>query len=169
MLSTEQNSFQLALIHFCEQRAQIDVLGRKIAENATKLAQLQQQAIQIKNRSSRSPGNVFELSVVRLRADMALLVDDTQRLAKLAGELHVEFIEVAARYLAESRLRMARLITTREKNAEHCSAELNARVDAAITHCRKEIAQIMGLIERTGSSVALLTVSTEQFAMFATC
>ncbi|MEB0135933.1 hypothetical protein QN362_11395 [Actimicrobium sp. CCC2.4] len=168
MSSIEQNSFQLALIQFCEQRAQIEVLGRHIGENVRKFSLLQQQVTQATTHKVRSPGNVFELSVVRLRADMGLLVSDTQRLAKLAGELHMEFIEVAARYLTESRLRMARLISAREQHGKYCTEELGKRIDAAVLKCNREIDQIMGLIERTGSSVALLTVSTEQFSALAT-
>ncbi len=167
MSSVEQSTFQLALIHFCEQRAQIELLGRRIGENVQKLAVLQEQVIQVTSHTRRSPGNVFELSVVRLRADMALLVADTQRLAKLAGELHVEFIEVAARYLTESRLRMARLINVRDQHGKYCDEELTARVETALHKCRREIDQIMGLIERTGSSVALLAVSTVQFSTLA--
>jgi hypothetical protein len=168
MSSLDQSTFQLALIHFCEQRAQIEILGRGINENVKKLVLLQEQVSQVTTHTRRSPGNVFELSVVRLRADMAKLVADTQRLARLAGELHVEFIEVAARYLTESRLRMARLINTRDQYGKYSDAELSTRVDAAVLKCRREIDQIMGLIERTGSSVALLTVSTEQFSALAT-
>ncbi len=168
MSSHEQSTFQLALIHFCEQRAKIELLGRSIADNVHKLALLQEQVTQVTTHARRSPGNVFELSVVRLRADMALLVADTQRLAKLASELHVEFIEVAARYLTESRMRMARLINVRDQHGKYCDEELATRVDSALLKCRREIDQIMGLIERTGSSVAQLTVSTAQFSALAT-
>jgi hypothetical protein len=168
MSSVEQSTFQLALIHFCEQRAQIELLGRGIGENVQKLTILQEQVTQVTTHTRRSPGNVFELSVVRLRADMALLVADTQRLAKLAGELHVEFIEVAARCLNESRLRMARLISVRDQHDKYCDEEITTRVETALLKCHREIDQIMGLIERTGSSVALLSVSTVQFSTFAT-
>lgn len=168
MSSLEQSTFQLALIHFCEQRAQIELLGRRIGENVQKLATLQEQVTQVTTHTKRSPGNIFELSVVRLRADMALLIADTQRLKKLAGELHVEFIEVAARYLTESRLRMAQLINVRDQHGKYCDAELATRVETALHKCRREIDQIMGLIERTGSSVALLSVSTIQFSSLAT-
>lgn len=167
MSSLEQSTFQLALIHFCEQRAQIELLSRRIGENVQKLVLLQEQVIQVTTHTRRSPGNVFELSVVRLRADMALLVADTRRLAKLAGELHIEFIEVAARYLTESRLRMTRLINVRDEHGKYCDEELATRIDSALLKCRREIDQIMGLIERTGSSVALLTVSTAQFSSLA--
>ncbi|GAA4020490.1 hypothetical protein [Actimicrobium antarcticum] len=165
MSIAEQNPFQLALIHFCERRADIDVLGQKIAENVRKLTQLQQQALQVKTHLARSPGNVFELSVVRLRADMSLLTADTRRLAKLAGDLHIEFIEIAARHLAESRLRMARLVNLQAQHAEQCPVDLRQRINSAINQCHKEVEQIMGLIDRTGSSVAVLTVTTEQFCM----
>lgn len=168
MLLVEQSTFQLALIHFCEQRAQIEVLGRSIGENVRKLSLLQQQVTQVTTHTIRSPGNVFELSVVRLRADMASLAADTQRLVKLAGDLHVEFIEIAARCLTESRLRMARLFSVREQHGKYCTDELGERIDAAVLKCRREIDQIMGLIEITGSSVALLTVSSEQFSILAT-
>jgi len=168
MSSLDQSTFQFALIHFCEQRAQIELLGRNIAENVKKLTLLQEQVTQVTTHTKRSPGNVFELSVVRLRADMAMLVADSQRLAKLAGELHVEFIEVAARYLTESRVRMAQLTQVRDQHGKYCDEALAARVDTALCKCRREIDQIMGLIERTGSSVALLTVSTSQFSRLAT-
>lgn len=164
----EQSTFQPALIYFCEQRVQIELLNRGIGNNVHELALLQQQIAQVTTHTKRSPGNVFELSVVRLRADMASLVADSQRLAKLASELHVEFIEVAARYLTESRLRMARLKTARDEHGKHCSDELVRQIDTAILKCRREIDQIMGLIERTSTSIALLTVSTEQFVALAT-
>jgi hypothetical protein len=163
--SADQTSLEQALAHFSQQRLQLGTLGRKIADNARNLTELRQQSTEAKAQIAKRPVNVISLDVARMRVDMQHLVDDTQQLAGLACQLHQDFIAVAACQLAQSRSRMARLIDVLAQHSDLCSMALRSRVDAAIGQCRQEIDQINHLIEKTGASVALLTVTAEQLSM----
>lgn len=164
-ITADQTSLEQALLHFSQQRVQLGTLGRKIADNARNLTLLRQQSTEAKAQIARKPDNVISLDVARMQVDMQHLVDDTQQLAALACQLHQDFIAVAARQMAQSRSRMARLLDVLAQHSSLCTMTLRSRVDAAIDQCRQEIDQINHLIEKTGAAVALLTVTAEQLSV----
>lgn len=165
MSPVDEGSFQTALAHFCQQRTELDNLGRQINRNVERIRLLRWRAhdtIEV-----TGAVNVIALDQVRIRVELGRLIADTQDLSGLASQLHADFMKVATHYLVESRHRMARLLNLMRGSQACFPLELQLRVDQAISQCTKEINQIVQLINHTASSVAMLTLATGQFAMLA--
>lgn len=159
MAAVEARSIHRALTEFCEQRARIEILGHQISANVGRISGLFRHA----DSSLTTWGpNVVSLDAARTHVDLARLFADTAHLAKLARQLHEDFLTAADDYLGESLARKTTLVVARTCREVQASFILQARIDAAIAGCDKEIEQIRGLLDHSAKSVALLVKAAQQ-------
>ena len=159
MAAAEPRTIHKALTEFCEQRARIEILGHQISANVGRISGLFRRAdVSL----TRWGSNVVSLDAARTHVDLARLFADTAHLAKLARQLHEDFLTAADDYLRESLARKTALVVARTCREAQASPVLQARIDVAITRCDKEIEQIRGLLDHSERSVALLVKAAQQ-------
>lgn len=159
MAAAEPRTIHRALTEFCEQRARIEILGRQITDNVGKISGLHRQSDL--TRSQWGP-NIVSLDAARTHVDLARLFSDTAQLAKLARQLHEDFLAAANDYLCESLGRKTALVIARTCPEVQGSLLMQLRVDAAIARCDKEIGQIRGLLDHSSKSVSILVSAAQQ-------
>lgn len=159
MAAVESRTLHSALTEFCEQRAQIEILGHQISANVGRISGLFRQADLSLHRWGP---NVVSLDAARTHADLARLFVDTAHLAKLARQLHENFLTTADDYFSESMRRKTALVVARTYQEAQASPALQMRIDAAIARCDREIDQIRGLLNNSEKSVALLLKAAQQ-------